>query len=208
MSDDPPFDPARANGPLLVVITGPSGVGKDTIISRLKEIGPPCFVTVTVTTRPKRPAEIHGVDYLFVDRETYDAMLAAGEFLEYAEVYGNGYGTPRTPVREALAAGRDVILRIDPQGAATIGRVAPGAIRIFVAPPSMAELETRLRQRKTETPEALARRLTIARAELARAAEFEYVVVNAEGRLDETVCAIASIMRAERCRTHRQRVAV
>ena len=203
-----PADLARAHGPLLVVITGPSGVGKDTIIARLREIGPPCVVTVTATTRPKRPNETHGVDYLFVSREEYDRMLAAGEFLEHADVYGHGYGIPRTPVREALAQGSDVLLRIDPQGAATIGRLVPGSIRIFVAPPSMAELEARLRERKTESPEVLGRRLATAHAELARAREFDYLVVNADGRLDETVCQILSIMAAERCRIHRQRITV
>lgn len=208
MSSDTPPDPAQRNGPLLVVITGPSGVGKDTVIARLKEIGPPCYVTVTATTRPKRPGEIDGVDYFFIDRAEYDRMLAANELLEHAEVYGFGYGIPRGPVREALAAGNDVLLRIDPQGAATIGRLAPGCVRIFIAPPSFPELEARLRSRKSETPEILERRLKTAHQEMARADECDYIVVNAEGELDQTVKEIAAIMRAERRRIHRQRVVI
>jgi guanylate kinase len=208
VSSEPFQDPARANGPLLVVITGPSGVGKDTIVARLKELHPECFVIVTATTRPPREGERHGVDYLFMDRAEYHQMLAAGEFLEHAEVYGNRYGIPRAPVRAALAQGRDVLMRIDPQGAATVGRLVPGATRIFVAPPTMEELALRLHNRKTDSPEALARRLATARAEMERAAEFEYYVVNADGELDRTVCEITAIMTAERRRIHRPRVEV
>jgi guanylate kinase len=208
VNSDAVLNPARQNGPLLLVITGPSGVGKDTIVARLKERHPDYFVVVTATTRPRRESEVHGVDYLFIDRDEYDRMLAAGELLEHAEVYGQGYGVPRAPVRAALAEGRDVLLRIDPQGAATVGRLVPGAVRIFVAPPNLAELESRLRARKTESPEALARRLASARSEMERAGEFEYFVVNADGQLDRTVCQIAAIMTAERCRIHRPRVTV
>ena len=208
MSSDPFRDPAHENGPLLVVITGPSGVGKDTIVARLKELYPECFVVVTATTRAPREGERYGVDYLFIDRAEYDQMLAAGEFLEHAEVYGNGYGIPRAPVRTALAEGRDVLMRIDPQGAATVGRLVPGATRIFVAPPDMDELESRLRNRKTDSAEALARRLATARSEMARAAEFEYYVVNADGELDRTVCEITAIMAAERRRVQRPAVHV
>jgi guanylate kinase len=208
VNSDPFRDPARANGPLLVVITGPSGVGKDTIVARLRELHPDCYVVVTATTRAPREGERHGVDYLFIDRAEYDRVLAAGEFLEHAEVYGNGYGIPRAPVRAALAEGRDVLMRIDPQGAATIGRLVPGATRIFVAPPTMDELESRLRNRKTDSPAALARRLATARAEMERAEEFEYYVVNADGELDRTVCEITAIMTAERRRIHRPSVQV
>jgi guanylate kinase len=208
VSSDTPLDPVQANGPLLVVITGPSGVGKDTVISRLKEIGPPCHFTVTATTRPQRESEVHGVDYFFVGMEEYDRMLQAGELLEHAQVYGFGYGIPRAPVREALAAGKDVLLRIDVQGAATIGALAPGCIRIFVAPPSFAELEQRLRSRKLDPPDVIERRLRTAHEEMARAGECDYLVENAEGRLDDAVCQIAAIMEAERRRIHRRRVEV
>jgi guanylate kinase len=202
------LDPAEANGPLLVVITGPSGVGKDSVIARLKEVGPACHVTVTATTRPKRPNETHGRDYYFVDADEYRRMLDAGEFLEHATVYGYGYGTPRSPVRAALAAGTDVLLRIDVQGAATIARLVPGSIRVFLAPPSYEELEHRLRNRKADDPDVIARRLKTAHEELQRAGECDYVVVNEDGRLDETVCRIAAIMQAERHRVRRERVVV
>ena len=208
MSSEAVLDPADQNGPLLVVITGPSGVGKDTVIARLKEIGPPCHVTVTTTTRPRRQNEAHGVDYYFVEPPQYQQMLDGGEFLEHATVYGYGYGTPRTPVREALAAGTDVLLRIDVQGAATIARLVPGSIRIFLAPPDFAELERRLRSRKSDDPEVIARRLKTAREELQRAGECDYLVINEDGRLDETVCQIAAIMQAERRRVRRERVVV
>lgn len=208
MSNDTPLDPAAVNGPLLVVITGPSGVGKDTVLLRLKQVDPACHVTVTATTRPRRPNEEHGVDYFFVDQAEYDRMLAEDEFLEHARVYEFGYGIPRTPVREALAAGRDVLLRIDVQGAATIGRLAPGCIRIFIAPPTFAELEQRLRRRETDAPDVIERRLRTARDEMARAAECDYIVVNAEDRLDDTVCQITAIMAAERRRIHRPRVTI
>ena len=208
MSSEALRDPAETNGPLLVVITGPSAVGKDTVIARLKEIGPPCHVTVTVTTRPRRPNETHGVDYYFIEPAEYQRLLDGGEFLEHATVYGHGYGIPRSPVREALAAGRDVLLRIDVQGAATIARLVPGSIRIFLAPPSFAELEHRLRSRKADDPEVIARRLETAHEELQRADECDYLVINEDGRLDETVCQIAAIMQAERRRVRRPRVVV
>ena len=208
MSNDIPLDPVAANGPLLVVITGPSGVGKDTVLARLKEVEPACHITVTATTRPRRENEQHDVDYFFVDQAEYDRMLAEGEFLENATVYGYGYGIPRTPVREALAKGKDVLLRIDVQGAATIGALAPGCIRIFVAPPTFAELEQRLRQRKSDAPDVIERRLRTAHEEMARAAECDYIVVNAEGRLDDTVCQIAAILTAERLRIYRRRVEI
>jgi guanylate kinase len=208
VSSESPLDPVSANGPLLVVITGPSGVGKDTVLARLKEVEPACHLTVTATTRPQREAERHGVDYFFVDQAEYDRMLAAGEFLEHATVYGFGYGIPRTPVREALDAGKDVLLRIDVQGAATIGALVPGCIRIFVAPPTFAELEQRLRLRKSDAPDVIERRLRTAHDEMARAAECDYIVVNADGRLDDTVCQIAAIMTAERRRITRRRVEI
>ena len=208
MSSAVPLDPVLRNGPLLVVITGPSGVGKDTVIARMKEIGPPCHFTVTATTRPKREGETHGVDYYFVGRAEYERMLANDELLEHAEVYGNGYGIPRAPVRESLGAGKDVLLRIDVQGAATIGALAPGCIRIFLAPPSFEELEERLRNRKSDDAAVIERRLKTAHEELRRADESDYLVFNAEGRLDDTVCRIIEIMSAERHRIHRRRVEI
>lgn len=208
MSSSVPPDPAQTNGPLLVVITGPSGVGKDSVVNRLRQIGPTCFVTVTVTTRDRRPFETHGVDYFFITRDEYDALLAADELLEHAEVYGFGYGIPRAPVREALAAGQDVVMRIDPQGAATVAQLVPGSVCIFLAPPSLNDLEHRLIKRKSESSEVLARRLATARDEMRRAAECDYLVINADGALDDAVAEISAIMRAEKRRIRRTRVVV
>jgi guanylate kinase len=208
VSSSVPPDPAERNGPLLVVITGPSGVGKDTVLARLKEIGPPAHVTITATTRPRRQTEVDGVDYYFITPETYDRMLAGDEFLEHATVYGYGYGIPRAPLRDALAAGLDVLARIDVQGAATLGERVPGCIRIFLAPPSFDELGRRLRERRLDSPEAIEHRLKTARAELTRADECDYVVINADGRLDETVCRISSIMAAERSRVRRRPITI
>jgi guanylate kinase len=206
VSSEIPLDPAVANGPLLVVVTGPSGVGKDSVIARLKESDPSCHVTVTATTRPRRANETHGTDYYFVTPDEYDRMLEAEEFLEHARVYDHGYGTPRTPVREALAAGKDVLLRIDVQGAAAIGTIVPGCVRIFIAPQSFEDLERRLRGRGLDAPDVIERRLRTAHTELTRAGESDYLIVNAEGRLDDTVCQILAIMTAERRRIHRQPV--
>jgi len=208
VSSDLALDPAAANGPLLVVLTGPSGVGKDAVIGRLKEIGSPCHVTITATTRPQRAGETHGVDYYFVSQDEYRRMLDAGEFLEHATVYGHGYGIPRGPVREALAAGKDVVMRIDVQGAATVARLVPGSVRIFLAPPSFEELEQRLRNRKSDDEDVIARRLQTAHEEMKRAGECDYVVVNEDARLDDTVCQIDAIMRAEHRRIRRARVVV
>lgn len=208
MNSSVPLDPATRNGPLLVVITGPSGVGKDTVLARLRELGPRAHITVTATTRPRRETEVDGVDYYFISPETYERMLADGEFLEHAAVYGYGYGIPRAPLRKALADGLDVLARIDVQGAATLRERVPGCIRIFLAPPTFDELEHRLRERRLDPPEVIERRLKTARQELTRAEECDFVVINADGRLDETVCRISSIMAAERSRVRRERVVV
>lgn len=208
VSDERHLELLTRNGPLVVVITGPSGVGKDSVLAELRASGRPYFVTVTATDRPRRPDEREGIDYFFLDPTEFQRMVEADGFLEHAVVYGQGKGIPRQQVRQALASGLDVLLRIDMQGAATISRLLPGCIRIFLAPPSMAELEERLRARDTESEEALQRRLAMAREELARADECDYLVVNADGRLNETVCAINAIIIAERARIHRTRILV
>lgn len=208
MSSDLPPNPEAQNGPLLVVITGPSGVGKDSVLARLRDSHTPAHVTVTATTRPRRETEVEGVDYYFVTPESYARMLGDSEFLEHAIVYGHGYGIPRAPLRRALAEGRDVLVRIDVQGAATIGALVPGCVRIFLAPLSIDELERRLRARGLDAPEVIERRLQTAREELARAEENDFIVVNADGRLDETVCRITSIMAAERARVRRPPVVI
>ncbi|MBI4232920.1 MAG: guanylate kinase [Chloroflexi bacterium] len=186
--------------PLLLVLSGPSGVGKDAVLRQMKDLKLPYHFTVTATTRPRRPSECEGVDYHFLAQETFDRMVAAGEFLEWARVYGNCYGVPRAQVRRALEAGQDVIIKADVQGAATIKKLAPQGVFIFLAPPSLAELERRLWQRKTENREEMEVRLRTARAEMERLPMFDYLVVNYNSRLDETVATIEAIIRAEKCR--------
>lgn len=191
--------------PLLVVISGPSGVGKDAVIYRLVARGLPCHVAVTMTTRPPRAGEVSGRDYVFVTDEYFNEMEDAGELLEWAEVYGHHYGVPRPPIREALAAGHDVVVRVDVQGAATIRRHVPAAVLIFLAPASLAELAERLRARGTESAAAFELRLHTAARELEQTSNFDYVVVNADGELERAVDQVEAIIVAEHCRVGRAR---
>jgi guanylate kinase len=193
-----------AAGPLLVVVTGPSGVGKDTVLSRLKALHRPYHFAVTATTRPPRPEETDGVDYSFLSDQHYDEMLAQGEFLENATVYDYRYGVPKPPIREALTAGKDVVVRTDIQGARYIKSVCPGAVTVFLLPPSWDELEWRLRSRATDTPEQLDLRLRTARDEMAAADEFDHTVVNDD--LNACVDEIERIFAAERSRKGREPV--
>lgn len=200
------FAQLRNPPPQLVVLSGPSGAGKDSLLQRMKQLGFPFHFVVTATTRPPRPGEVDGVDYHFLSRERFQEMIQRGELLEHALVYGDYKGIPRQQVEEALRSGRDVILRLDVQGAATIRRLAPGAVLIFLTAASEEELIQRLRTRKTEDPEALARRIATAREELRRVEEFDYVVVNREGCLDEAVARVQAIIQAEKCRVHPRKV--
>ncbi|MYD50728.1 MAG: guanylate kinase [Dehalococcoidia bacterium] len=194
--------------PLLVVISGPSGVGKDTVLERMKASDAPYHFAVTATARPKRENEVDGVDYIFVSRDEFQDMIVNDELLEWAKVYGNLYGVPKSPVREALARGQDVILKIDVQGGDNIRRLVPGAVYVFLAPPDMAELEQRLTQRKTESSETLKVRLETAAREIEEAEKYDYVVVNRTGRLDEAVEEINAIIRRERARPGRERIVI
>ena len=189
---------------LLVVITGPSGVGKDSVLSRLKALNRPYHFAVTATTRPPRPEETDGVDYFFLSEQRYDQMVAQGEFLENATVYDHRYGVPKPPVREALSAGVDVVMRTDVQGARYIKSVCPGAVTVFVLPPSWDELEWRLRGRGTDRPEQLDLRLRTALDEMAAADEFDHTVVNDD--LNACVDEIERILAAERSRAGREPV--
>jgi guanylate kinase len=184
--------------PLLIVLSGPSGAGKDAILSRMKKSGYQ-FIT-TVTTRPRRPREKNNVDYHFVSVEGFQKMRKNSELLEWANVYGNWYGVPKEPVRQALAKGRDIIVRIDTQGAATIKKIIPQAVFIFVAPPSMKELMRRLSKRQTESPFDLALRLKTAEEEMKKLPLFDYVVVNRQDKIDLAVSAIEAIISAEKRR--------
>ena len=190
----------HATRPLLVVISGPSGVGKDATIKRMKERGYPCHFVVTATTRAIRPGEVDGVDYHFVAEGTFAHMLAHGELLEHAQVYGQQKGIPKFDVRQALESGQDAVLRVDVQGAATIRRLVPQAVTIFLTAESEEELIERLRRRRTEDDAQLHARITTARAELLRVNEFKYRVLNRECALDEAVEQVIAIMHAEKCR--------
>jgi len=191
--------------PLLIVISGPSGVGKDTVIQHMKARQLPIHFVVTATTRPPRPNERHGVDYFFISREEFAQMIEEDELLEYAIVYGDYKGIPKQQVREALASGKDVVMRIDVQGAATVRKLVPEALLIFLTTETEEELVRRLKRRKTESAEDLKLRIATARQELKRMHEFDYVVVNREGALEETVDTIVAIITAEHHRIpHRQ----
>lgn len=183
--------------PLLVVISGPSGVGKDSVARHLKDMDMNFHFTVTATTRTQRPGEEDGVDYLFMDRDTFHQMVTEDEFLECAQVYGNWYGVPKSQVRDAFAGGKDVFMKTDVQGAATIRELAPAGIFIFLMPPSPRELERRLRERKTETTPDLELRIRTAMDEMRQLSNFEYVVVNDD--LETAVDQIRAIITAEKC---------
>lgn len=187
--------------PRLIVISGPSGVGKDTIIDHLRLRCPDMYFAVTATTRDRRGGEIDGIHYHFYSSDEFAQKLQAGEFLEWAKVYGDYfYGVPRTPIRQALARGQDVVLKVDTQGVQTIRQISNGGVFIFIAPPSMDELARRLQSRKTDNPDALMRRLRTAQRELLTIHNFDYVVFNESDREDETVTQILAILTAERCR--------
>lgn len=166
------------SGRRLTVLSGPSGVGKSTVVAELRRAYPQVWLSVSVTTRRPRPGETHGVEYFFVDDKEFDRLLAAGELLEWAEFAGNRYGTPRAPVEEHLRAGVPTLLEIDLQGARQVRRSMPEALLVFLAPPSWEELEKRLRGRGTEPEEVIARRLEAARVELAAEKEFDVTLVN------------------------------
>ena len=194
--------------PLMMVVSGPSGVGKDAVLTRLRERQYPVHIVVTATTRAMRPTERDGADYVFLDEATFERKVADDGFLEWAMVYGNRYGVPKDQVSDALASGKDVIIKSDVQGAETMKRLNPEAVFVFVAPPSMEELERRLRDRRSEATGDLERRLETARQEMERLPMFDYVVVNENGAIDEAAEALEAIMRAERWRYPRRRLAL
>lgn len=191
--------------PLVVIISGPSGVGKDTVVRRMEELGYPFHFVVTATSRPRRENEVDGRDYHFVTIAEFEEMIRNDELLEHAIVYGQYKGIPKAHIREALASGKDVILRIDVQGAATVRRLIPDAVTIFLTAGSEEELFQRLRTRKTEDPEQLRKRMETAREEMKCLPEFDYVVVNSDCHLDDAVRTIAAIITAEKCRARPRR---
>jgi guanylate kinase len=194
------LDPA----PLWVVISGPSGVGKDSVIEGLRQSDHEFEFVVTATDRPRRPGEIDGVDYHFVSTAEFERMIAEDELIEYARVYDQYKGVPKRQALAALESGVDVLMRLDVQGAATIRQRVPGAITIFLTASSAEELLSRLCRRATDSAEQIQQRFDTAVAEMARMLEFEYVVINHEGRLDETVRTVEAILSAEKCRIGRE----
>jgi guanylate kinase len=187
---------------MLIIISGPSGVGKDTIIDALRgrPRNPDYHYVVTCTTRARRPGEVDGVSYHFLDRERFSALRDAGELLEANEVHGNWYGTPRAQVREALAAGHDVILKIDVQGAQVVKENVPEAVLVFIVPPSLETLFRRLKSRATETADQLELRQRNAAIELARQDDYDYIVENRDGEVESTAARIDEIIADERAR--------
>ena len=191
--------------PKLIVISGPSGVGKDTIARKLIETDPDRFYfVVTATTRPPRAGEVHGVDYFFFSNDEFAELIENNELLEYAVVYNDYKGVPKQQIRDALSSGRDVIMRVDVQGAATIRKLIPNAISVFLTTETEAELVRRLRERKSETAEDLNLRIAAARQEMNRIQEFDYWVVNAEGRQSRAVREILSVIEAAHCQVVQQ----
>jgi guanylate kinase len=205
MSPEHNFDLPHPN-PLLIVISGPSGVGKDTVLQRMKERGLPFHFVVTANTRAPRENEVHGKDYWFVTKEEFARMIETDRLIEYAIVYGDYKGIPKDEVRQALTSGQDVVLRIDVQGAETIRKLAPEALLIFLTTASEEELVRRLEMRKTETAEENKLRIATARKELQRLGAFDYVIINHEFRLDETVEIIRAIIEAEHHRVNPRKV--
>jgi len=201
-----PFNlPAR---PLLIVISGPSGAGKDAVLTKMKELGCPLEYVVTVTTRPQRAKERNNVDYHFISRERFQEMIERKELLEWANVYGNWYGVPKEPVKRALSKGQDIIVKVDIQGAATIKKILPQAVFIFLVPPSMEELVLRLKQRHTESPFDLALRTKTAEEEIKQLSLFDYIVVNKRDKIDLAVSGIKAISTAEKCRVTPREIAL
>ncbi len=198
LKSEPPFNlPSKQ---LLIVLSGPSGAGKDAVLSRLKKPGYPVEFITTVTTRPQRAREKNNVAYHFVSMESFQRLIENKELLEWANVYGNWYGVPKQPVKQALDKGRDIIVKVDIQGAATIKKILPQAVFIFLMPPSMEELATRLKQRHTESPFDLDLRIKTAEEEIKQLPLFDYVVVNKQDEIELAVSDIEAIITAEKRR--------
>ncbi|MCZ6530876.1 MAG: guanylate kinase [Chloroflexi bacterium] len=192
--------------PLLVVISGPSGVGKDTILDHMKQRGLPFHFVVTATTRPRRPGEVEGEDYFFVEEQQFLDMIEKGELIEHALVYNDHKGVPRQQVREAMESAQDVVMRVDVQGAKTIRALAPEALLIFLTAGDEEELARRLRKRRTESEADLQLRLETAKEEFGYLKIFDYLVLNADSQVDKAVDTILAIIEAEHHRIDPRRV--
>lgn len=194
------------NEGLLVVISAPSGGGKGTILKELFAKDDNLVLSVSATTRSPRPGEEHGKQYYFLQKEEFEELISQGKMLEYAQYVGNYYGTPREPVEQWMAQGKDVVLEIEVQGGAQIKKLMPGCVSIFILPPSMEVLEKRLRDRGTEEDATVRKRLEKAREEIPHAKDYDYVVFN--DRLEDAVEDLRAILRAEKRKYHRNETAV
>lgn len=192
--------------PLLIVLSGPSGVGKDAVMAGLRDLGRSWHFAVTMTTRPMRAGEKDGSEYHFVAPDIFLRLRDDGELLESAEVYGNWYGVPKQQVRDAMEKGRDVLVKVDIQGAESIRTLAPESVSIFLAPADMDELRKRLEYRASETGAVLEERIRAARGEMEHLPKFDYQVINKDGCLEEAVRNIDAIVTAEQCRAVPRRV--
>ena len=186
--------------PLFIILSGPSGVGKDAVFSRMKQLQRSFHYATTATTRPLRPAEQNGIDYHFLTEEKFKQKIARNELLEWAKVYRNYYGVPKEEIEPALKKGQDVIVKVDVQGAATLKRLYPEATTIFLMPPSEAELVRRLKQRRSQSRADFELRLETARQEIKSSPFFDYIVINHKDKLDETIAQIEAIITTEKCR--------
>ena len=195
--------------PIIVVISGPSGVGKDVMITRMIESNRIGFhFTVTMTTRDSRPSEIDGVNHHFVTVDDFVNLIAGDDLLEWAQVYGNYYGVPKQQVRDALIAGNHVILRVDVQGAKRLSEIIPEALLIFITPPSLDVLKTHLQKRGVDTETEMTKRLTAAKEEISQASLFDFTITNEEGRLDDTVNRVVEIIESESQRIPPRKVSI
>ncbi len=193
---------ARSSFPLLVVLSGPSGVGKDAVLARMKKLGRPFHYVITATTRPKRTGEKNGIDYHFLSGKEFQQMINKHQFLEWANVYDNYYGVPKNEITVALGKGVDAIVKVDVQGAATIKEILPQAVFIFLIPPSLEELEKRLRRRHSESTTGLALRLKKAKEEMESLPLFDYVITSRQHKVDEVVLQIDAIITGEKRRVN------
>jgi len=198
----------EASKPRVFIISGPSGVGKDSVIEELREVFPDAEYVVTATTRPMRKGEIDGVHYVFLSKEEFLERIEHNDFVENAMVYDNHYGVPRSPIVNGLAQGRHVIVKVDVKGAATLRRLIPHTTSIFLAPESMRALLSRLRDRKTDDPDVLMKRFTTASAELAEVEHFDYVVFNEDGKLDDAVRSIINVIDSEHRKVHQPDIVI
>jgi guanylate kinase len=186
---------------LLIVISGPSGVGKDTVITEIKKLHTSVYHTVTTTTRPKRNGEVDGIDYHFISKDEFKQIIARDGFLEWAEVYGNLYGTPKDQIRHALAEGHDVIAKVDVQGALSIKEIVPDALFIWISAPSIGELDARLRGRNTDSVKDIELRIETAHKEMKLVHHFDYEVINEDDRSDKAASEILDIITAQKARS-------